>query len=409
MDNRELTYEKLIRTDRSVDLQVTLNGSVIPTHEFVTGAKISMGANSAFDATLELYDTSWRVIEDSLIVGAGTEQKNVARIKYGWAGMPLGDFEGNVYDYTFDYQPPMGVAITMQVAKSMLRNMKKITRSWPRGTCPHQVVEELAAESGFPVFVEKTKPFKKPLSIRDQDALSWIKEKFCDKGSDGVVSETGASGFVTGELEDGTLSFTSLEYHNKKHSTVKRDYVVAKDRQAQVISFKPRDNSTILAMLGGESLQTTGYDSSKGAVVTASVNRDGSNGFEKGRPANVTPGANYEPTITLPGRGADKRPLYRILGSNRSEEEVKTRLSQTYALMSAVSLTATLEIMGDPEIQLYDLVSVIVLRPDGSRHFLSGTFRVAGYEHTIGPGDFKTSMELIREGLPTDIRKFSRG
>jgi hypothetical protein len=60
------------------------------------------------------------------------------------------------------------------------------------------------------------------------------------------------------------------------------------------------------------------------------------------------------------------------------------------------SVNATMEIIGDTEIDPLDYVNVIPIRPDGRIHHTGGTYLVTGVADNITGGMFKTSLTMVK-------------
>lgn len=59
-------------------------------------------------------------------------------------------------------------------------------------------------------------------------------------------------------------------------------------------------------------------------------------------------------------------------------------------------INASMSIPGDPELYPGDTIRIEIVKPDGDIHWLSGNYFIKRLTHSISPGNFTTSLELVR-------------
>lgn len=143
--------------------------------------------------------------------------------------------------------------------------------------------------------------------------------------------------------------------------------------RATVISFNPTYKGTILWGAGGESTQGNAVDANKNTLMQGTSAQDVLGVLSQA----ITQGTS------------------RILqSSSASREELENMAAFLHKAAGQKHESATMEIFGDPNMQLTKTVSVLMLTKYGQPHHTSGKWLITGIKDTIQGGTYTTTLEL---------------
>ncbi len=89
----------------------------------------------------------------------------------------------------------------------------------------------------------------------------------------------------------------------------------------------------------------------------------------------------------------------RVSLAERNVDMAKARASSQYERMSGQAYNATMRVRGTHAVEPLEYITVDVIRRDGSRHYLSGTFRVITIDHTLDNSGWVTEFYMLRDGV----------
>jgi len=176
-------------------------------------------------------------------------------------------------------------------------------------------------------------------------------------------------------------------YKEAQEVKVQRSYVVQTQNMGKVISFSPEIQS--LNQKGIIVSEVVSHDRETMAPI---VEATGQKSFT-GSPVegNKMPG---DPRAG--GRTFNKPP--------RSRSEVLSGLENYYDAISKQVQTATLEVIGDPEIELNKPIAIAVPTPWGVLYPTSGIWTITEITDSIEGGSYTTTLNLMRRGADVGVR-----
>ena len=91
--------------------------------------------------------------------------------------------------------------------------------------------------------------------------------------------------------------------------------------------------------------------------------------------------------------------------SASSEDEMATIAATMWLTQANNFVKATLTILGDPNINPYDLVSMVMLNKDGYAHHTSGAYMITEVTDSISGGKFTTTIQMQRNAMHIGVNK----
>lgn len=372
-----------------------VNITLLPPQHMQQFTYIRKPYNAANKFVIALFDETALLVEHELARG---EQE--IKFQYGYVnGTKSPVYSGIVQEYDTDFNPA-GAVITIEGYSSATTTFSK-PKSGKYGGGNNTIdviVKQIADEEGWEYgIIEPCDPVSDGVNANkifyrnNQVAQVFIYEELQEyaknsKGSNFVLNFEDRDGvtyvnfYPMAQAPDLSESQTHT-YHFRWGSG---------DKDNKVIDFNP-DYSGTLRMMGG------------GAVVDSSTVDRLSNCM-----VNATFTSTSDPNrVVLADRSSyDYQGATRYIGgSAQSYDEMKKSAAYLWATYADYPVTAELTIVGDPLINAYDTISIVMLNKDGLPHHSSGVYCVFEIEDDIAGGAFITKMTLCRNA--SKIGKFS--
>lgn len=394
----------ILQSDRSIFLQITIGNIAIPTHTYVVDVSIECGCNVMNQAIVHFFDPSWTEIE-AILLRAKSPGLDDITIEYGWLGGPHAIYQGVVSEYhpTFAVN---GEYIELICRKDIKEESQKLTASWPANTAFSTVVQDIAdfckwttygplpqvagqrgIDSGS--YIEETIKSDKEWIMSNKLPFAWIVDTACSPGGRGCRSaKTNHGGYKAFFDRAGRFHFHTPEF---LPGGVTRSYIFAKDIRGQVLSYSPKDQGQYTTAMGSGKLLSEAVDPAQKTVRKNKKSPNGEGGYPPEPIALLGSGGKIQenPSDT-------KRKNQGIKTFDQTLCQQLDRSALVYHHFARLTIEAELEIMGDPGIDLNALISVTLLKPDNTIHYLSGIFTVLCFKDIITPGSFTSSLTLLK-------------
>lgn len=252
---------------------------------------------------------------------------------------------------------------------------------------PSDIVRFLATEMGFSeVIVEETEPV--PVSAVTQVNQSNIVFISLVLVPLSRSKATGSAGYLISAPDNKTLVYSTKTVS----PAVKRRYYFGKEKDNQVLSYRPAlDNSRIITS-AVDDLSFVGFSPIDKEILRkrTTIEEDGKNmprlvsrGPTVPKRIGTTPVAGRVYITPLTEAGAVE-----IYGQHNFEKRFRG------------VFRADMVIVGDPSLGTGDLIDVVVLDDDGNMHWTSNNYSVTKATNIITPGQFQTTLELMGVGSP---------
>lgn len=394
------------QTDRAPNFDLWLDGVRYPVFEYLLDFEFAFGHGGDWKAKITLFDHHWTTllhVADALMSSRGE-----VLFQFGWNDYMSPVYETYLVRYTPDFEHE-GITIIMEMGHAIVqkKNLSVWKGSWAAQTKPSTIARQIAQKMGFPaadIIIEESEPWSVPIILDHRPPLTWLTEQFCNASAKKPV--TSADGLHTGYIFNidgggreggikgrrGKFHFHSRDYDRRE---VSRSYIYAQDIKGQVISFAPTDNSVLWMMYGGSASMADSSDIRKKTPTEAGKSYHGNEGaaFKKG--TVETASGPVGPADPTPKKA--KRALKDVAHDPKMLEK---KAAARWEHASKIPYQASLELLGDPLIDINEYVRVTVLTHQGKPFPLSGAFRVLGVAHKLSPDDFTTSLSLARETNP---------
>lgn len=252
-------------------------------------------------------------------------------------------------------------------------------------------------ESNVP---KKAKVFRQ----NNLNSIEFINKKLVPESTSKRTGEGGYKLWFEGEAPDSIVNFAPQKdtTENKKDKDEDNNPKPSKtftfkwgsSSDTTVISFTPTYNIITTEGATDSAVESKAIDSLTNAMF------------------DMTYGLKDNPWSSLTG---GKRPdsgvnNYNTLvgGSSYSANELERLAASMWykrAEGAGGGVTAEMEIVGDPEINPQELISVIVINPNGLPHHTTGIYLITGIEETIQGGSYTTKLTLMKNQLDVSIGK----
>lgn len=315
--------------------------------------------------------------------------------KYGWEGegdtfkSPL--YGGMALDYKMSFESGSAIleinGIT-NIVKSYVSKRKKVYHKGGRPLKPmkvHEIINDIAdyedwnvgeIEEAKDVIDEENK--ERIFRQKEESSLKFIKKSLIP-----IVKskKTGKGGYVLwfeDESSKPKVNFAPVDY--SKEPTKEYVYKLNTER-SNVLSFSA-DYSGTLYMTQGNDTILSRYLESVSNDPTETV-RDNSN--DGGQ------------IIAEEKKGDTSDSKVMLNKSSSSEKEMIDKQDAYRHKYQAEAYGASLEILGDPSIKVFDTIIVIVVTKGGYIHHSSGLYMIREVRDSLDAGDFRTTLELTRD------------
>ncbi len=261
-----------------------------------------------------------------------------------------------------------------------------------------EIIEDIAERSGWEV--EEIQDIEDILVDGDDNNGSWVK-KYKEVRIDNLSTTHGMINKVLrlcrGEADHDTsivLSFfdegegkvkvrvSSYGYEASINESVK-EYSISWDGElGEVMSFSPKvDPAFMYAGAGTVDLDTHDEDTMDPIIIDHNAFKEPGKYLIGGREMHVTD----TDAIMIPNVSAG------------IEEQLQRMANYLWTKSKIHIYTASMEILGDPYLRCFNLITVIVRTPSGIPHHTSGVYQIMEINHSISGGKWTTSLELLRD------------
>lgn len=376
------------QSDRAIFLEIVLGKKIIPVFDYVNDVSMEWGLNTDFSVQIKYFDESMVTIEQAILDAVAMDDRK-CKVKFGWLDGPQATVNSFITDYRPDFSPT-GTNIEMSSKLALQQDLEKVDASWPKDTKPSDIAQEIAQKYGWKAEIEDAKPRKAPILAKGVNLVTWLRNEFCTVDGKGCESAAGNPGpyQVSVNPITNTLHFHTAGY---KKGETKRKYTFGRGRGGQVLAFRPHDTTMFSAAIGTGAVISRCYDPKEKKIVEKKL-------AYADRPGYETPALDKSGGGFLPKLPSDKSlPTQMIRTALRTKEEQDARSTTIFDYFARLMYTAELSILGDPEIELNDIIQVEMLTPDNEPHYLSGVYCVQTIKHQLGEGGFVTDLAMSRE------------
>lgn len=307
------------------------------------------------------------------------DSKGKITFKFGWTGGNLSAaHQAWLYgsDYFFD-SPDVPDAIITGSDYSLNINRGEKNRGFTKKKIS-DIVRQIASDNGLEAVVEDTVGVYTVRQIWLSD-VAFIKKVLLPKA---VSAKNKRADYDVYIDYKGRLHFHTPDYQNQ----IYKKYVIG---TVDVREFRLTFHGEISNALGGLETRMHGYDPFEKEVLKFVAN-DASTKEKELLGEKTT-------MLDLP-RGATTGRYYHEVDETKQEVENSARARWYRA--HRIRYTGVLKILGDPNLEAGEVVSVIVPLPNGEYHHSSGRYLVQVAHHMVtrGKGYF-TTLYLARNGL----------
>lgn len=372
------------------------NMTLIPPEHLVQFTYTRKPLNAANKFIISLYDETAMMVEYQLLKG----YKEV-KFQYGYVnGVVSPVYSGMVTEYDVDFTSA-GAILNIEGLSSSISSFSKPTTKTYTGMKIHEIVREIAKEEGW---IEGN--IVECQSVSDGD----------NKDKTFTRNNQAAQVFITNELipyaksaKNGDSNYV-LNFEDNANGTKVNFYPIiqagkstssndsaitdyefqwgAGERDSKVISFNPDYSGTLSLMSGGATVEAETVD--KIANEMFSVKYDNTTDSNR---TTLGSKATYD-------YSAAKR---KIGGSSYTMDEMTNIAAYMWYTHATYPVTAELVVLGDPNLNAFDMVSIVMLNKDGLPHHSSGVYLIKEIEDDIAGGSFTSKMSLFRNAMEIGV------
>lgn len=331
-----------------------------------------------------LFDDDWYRIEKIL-----SDNFNDIYVRYGYSngGATSPKYKMILKNYSISFTSTgviLSVSAISESAISNLAPMALATDTYAPGKkyYPTDAVKKICEAAGIKVSdknFDEADPVDRgdPYVLRADNPITYINEI--------ILPEANAKGdrFIFYVDENGEAHFQKHIYG--KNGPPKRTYVFQKGYDSVVKDLVV----DVKGVFGG----TTLYETATGLKSTIISPKDKSVSYS----SYLTTDTITQATGILQHTNANQSIPY-VDPAGATPNQLSNKLYYYVQSANASAYEATIEILGDPNIDFLDDVRLIVVADDGSLHHTSGVYLIQGVTDTISGGEMTTTLKLMRNG-----------
>lgn len=369
------------------------NMTLLPPEHLAQFTYTRKPLNASNKFIISLFDETAMLVEYQLLKG----YKKV-KFRYGYVGgvtSPV--YSGMVTEYDVDFTPA-GALLNIEGLSSSISSFSNPATKTYKGMKIHEIVKAIAKEEKW--IEGKIVPCQsvsdgdnkdKTFTRNNQAAQVFITNELIPYAKS---AKSGDSNYVLSfeDTADGTkVNFYPIIQagNNTKKATTNYEFQWGSgDRNSRLISFNPDYSGTLSLMAGGGTVEADTV--SKIANEMFSVKYDNNTDSDR---TTLAKKSTYD-------YKAAKR---KIGGSSYSMEEMQNIAAYMWASHATFPVTAELVVLGDPTLNAFDMVSVVMLNKDGLPHHSSGVYLIKEIEDDIAGGSFQSKMSLFRNAMEIGV------
>lgn len=371
-----------------------VNGSEvlqIPINDMLQSLSVEVTSDGTWFADVVLFDVTDQL--EDLVLAAGINGKILFR--WGWdmvggiAGLPLytGAITRVVPSFTHEgTQFRFGLIPDVTLAALVDRRIF----DWAEGQPLSDIVTSIATARGYRTTDAKGRATIQPCNVRRGDPITTMGESDIKFIREYIVpyavDDSGRGGFEVYVDESNALHFHN-DYFRPREKALW--YTAYRDTMGDVIEFTPQSDGLLAAIMGAGNTTYEGTDSDGGTATQVTT------AAQSGVPdvkSEVLADANAKVDFGKKVHG-------RVRLDERDPDLFKSRVAHSYAMLNRLTCNARLVVKGTHAAAVNDFITVDYYRRNGSKHWLSGNFRVKKIVHTWDVTGWKTDFDLLRDGI----------
>ena len=158
---------------------------------------------------------------------------------------------------------------------------------------------------------------------------------------------------------------------------------------SNVIEFNPSCSGILTAVTGGGEVDATVLDAIKNEII-----HDFHNQFKD----------EYAPKTGDSDDIPDDKVTI-ITASSYSPSELESMAASLWYNMRNIGFDADMVIVGDPELEVQSICSVLVLKKNGLPHYTSGTYLITRIVDDITAGTYQSTLSLVRNAMDMSVNE----
>lgn len=385
----EMTYSRKSTTFSNSDSND--DDGEVSTEDDVIGSDLDDTSNNGNGAgnelSITLHDDTAILLEEEIRNGY-----DKVTFKYGYANGPVSSlYECTITNYGLDFQST-GAVLTLNCVTKGTSNNESKSKVYKNGI--DDAIREIAKEENWEV--GKLEPTNevldsegelKTLERNNMSATEFITSVLIPISTSKSTGIGGYKIWFTDSANKVVINYAppyNVEESDADFRTkAKYQYEWGTGKNSEVLSFSPNIESI------------SGNFSDDTMSVEATTLDTISNNLYAFKYSN---GNNY---YKLDGSGnmvAYNNPI-KLNSSSLSYSELKNKSIAMWYIMSNRQYEATLEITGNPNLDIMDKISITMLNRYGLPHHSTGVYTITGIDDSISGGNFTTTLSLIRNPL----------
>ena len=339
------------------------------------------------------------------------DNRRDVEFRYGWSKGEVSDkYGGRVVDYSTEFYSDSRTAIfNIQIMTDVVEGytqdrMKTYTKEDGEPMKIHEIVEDIAEYEGWDIGrIEKTLPVIDPeLSRRvdevDEDEIMELQKTFSQDGLSSIkfikdellinaVSEEGRGGYhlwFEDVIDNPKIFFAPVSY---KGDPVDEYVYKLGARDSRIISFTHHYEGA-LTLYGGSGTLKSEFVESVTNKLSENVLKDMEIEHAEERMMDL-----------------DKRA---VKYTNESVATIEEAIGKEKALKTrgqSFAYRAEMQIRGNPNFKIHDMIDVIIYTRKGRYHHTSGRYMIWNVTDTISEGNYITGLELRRDTTKAEVEE----
>lgn len=318
---------------------------------------------------IQFVDPQRNVIENLYIFGGES-----IKFSFGYENRLSQQHVATIYKYSPIFKQTGGGIVDIIAVDNTLKISRGVKNRSFMNLSRSDIVTQIALEHGFKTDIEPTIGFDNFIQLWKND-IKFLKEDILP-GS--VSINTGRGDYYLYIQGGNTIVYKTPDYTQNIYAR----YEV--DNNPNVIAFNPSFCPDLSLNGGGEGLLGFGYDPINKLPLSTTIDNE------------LTP----EKEITGKRTAQIDKPLFtneRTLITARDDLfELNNQIKHRYYTSLQVRYMAELIIIGDPHIEIGNIIEIIINTQFKGLHYASGKYLVHGVSHMIENGRYNTKLLLTK-------------
>jgi hypothetical protein len=345
--------------------------------------------NSGNKAEFTVYDKTAVMLENQIV----ESKLDDVTFYYGWYnGTESRKYRCILEDYNINFDDQGATLSVIATSIAVNDHSKPRTKTWVDDNenpyTPSEIVELMVEDNDdWTMTDDSIEPTLAPEVEGEEEQMVFVQEGISDtkfiieKLLRNSVSRDGEKGsynlFFTDTQEGQIVNFKPINYDKKPKDTYTYEW---RAENSRVISFDPDYGGSDALFYGGNKVEVNGVNTESNDYIHHVADKD----------------VNPDRTVAERKIVKDTGQKQYLNVSSGYQKEINRASKNLFRRYNDMLYKASMTIVGDPELQPFESIVVLVFLMDGKRHHTSGIYYIVSISDTISGGFMESKISMIR-------------